>query len=232
MPAQINDIGEAVVALTSVEPDRLVLLIVLAEIAVVGAALWIVYRMIKAIQANSDTLREKIEADVAQTARITEMSTSITELSTSIGRMIDHENKRFELTLEALNAVRQVESGVKQVGAQVKTIDTSLDDLRKFIAENGTRNTERVLESVNALFKRFDDAEDSARISMRQALEAGARILEAIDGAKGSIIQALMQAEDEEKKADDNRTDSSDDRTQSGRAGSLARNASTEGENQ
>lgn len=207
MPAQISDIGEAIAALTGLGPDQLILLIILAEIVIVGGALWILNKVIQAMHASAEVMRQKVEADVVQTARIGEMSSAIAGLSRNVAQSVENESKRLDIALQTLTAVKETHESVRAVSASVKEIDASLDDLRKFIEENGMQNTERVLQSVNALFKRFNDAEESARSSMQQAMSAGVRIKEAVEDAKQSIISALMRAGIGDKQ-DDNRNDS------------------------
>lgn len=209
MPAQIGDIGEVVAALTNTGPDRLVLLIILAEILIVGAVLWILEKAIRAMQGSSETIRQKMEADLMQTMRIGEMSTSIANLSASIGRAVENQSGQLNIALETLREVEKTGSEVRTVKEGIGKIDESLNHLKDFIQHTGEENTERVLFQVSKLFARLDEAESSARAGIQQVLNAELDIQKAVEGARQSIIEALKSTGNMERDNDERNDNSS-----------------------
>lgn len=209
MPAQIGDIGEVVAALTNTGPDRLVLLIILAEILIVGAVLWILEKAIRAMQGSSETIRQKMEADLMQTMRIGEMSTSIANLSASIGRAVENQSGQLNIALETLREVEKTGGEVRTVKEGISKIDESLNHLKDFIQHTGEENTERVLFQVSKLFARLDEAESSARAGIQQVLNAELDIQKAVEGARQSIIEALKSTGNMERDNDERNDNSS-----------------------
>jgi vacuolar-type H+-ATPase subunit I/STV1 len=209
VPAQIGDIGEVVAALTNTGPDRLVLLIILAEILIVGAVLWILEKAIRAMQGSSETIRQKMEADLMQTMRIGEMSTSIANLSASIGRAVENQSGQLNIALETLREVEKTGSEVRTVKEGIGKIDESLNHLKDFIQHTGEENTERVLFQVSKLFARLDEAESSARAGIQQVLNAELDIQKAVEGARQSIIEALKSTGNMERDNDERNDNSS-----------------------
>lgn len=211
----MNEFNETVQTLANASPDQLVLLIILAEVLIIASAMWILERTVRAVNVSTETMRKKVEEDVQQTVKIGEMSEQIK-------RSVSNEEKRLNLALETLSVVRRVEEQVGQLQQQTVSFDVALKDLKGFIVESGNANTGRILAELDTLFKRFDDAEQSAKESIQHALDAGVTITRAVEGAKQDIINAFLQIKGVSNDRDRNHTGNQPDSTASVSPGAVA----------
>jgi hypothetical protein len=179
VPAQISDIGEAIAALTGLGPDQLILLIILAEIVIVGGALWILNKVIQAMHASAEAMRQKVEADVAQTVKLSEMSANI-------GRMVEADGKKLDLALKTLDEARGARADITTLN---KTVERELADLQNAIRQSDERVTNKLLQRFEELWKRFDAVEAEAK---RYSEKEGSRIVEAVERAKLELLKQLQ----------------------------------------
>lgn len=183
---QIDAVGEVVETLANTDAEQLILLIVLAEIVIVGGALYILSRLIGAVKSSSDAMIRKVEVDAVQTVRLSEMNANI-------GHMVQADTKRVELALKTLDEARAI--GV-QIGVLDKNLEQELLALQTLIRSTEVTHTNRLLSRLDALFKRFDDIEQQAKGNLSRSLEQSAQIVTSMELLKLDVLEQFKSLVD------------------------------------
>lgn len=179
--AQMDAVGDVVTTLANTNAEQLILLIVLAEIVIVGGALYILGRLVGAIKTSSDAMNRKVQVDAEQTVKLSEMNANI-------ARMVEADGKRIDLALKTLDETRAVRA---QIGVLDENVEQELIALQDFIRSTEAAHTDRLLTRLDTLFKRFDAIEQQAKDNLGRSLEESARIVEAVERSKLDVLHQL-----------------------------------------
>lgn len=179
--AQMDAVGDVVSTLANANAEQLILLIVLAEIVIVGGALYILGRLVGAIKTSSDAMNRKVQVDAEQTVKLSEMNANI-------ARMVEADGKRIDLALKTLDETRAVRA---QIGVLDENVEQELIALQDFIRSTEAAHTDRLLARLDTLFKRFDAIEQQAKDNLGRSLEESARIVEAVERSKLDVLHQL-----------------------------------------